>query len=81
MQVLEALAWVLHLHVLEQEYLLGLAAARPKAQRRRKPERVPARLPVERTVPDSRARHDVRGLEGGTIGQDARSNVPLEPGA
>ena len=29
---------------LEQEYLLGLAAPRPKQQRRRKPERVPPRL-------------------------------------
>jgi transcriptional regulator with XRE-family HTH domain len=43
-QVLESLARVLHLDELEQEYLLGLAAPRPRAQRRRKPERVPARL-------------------------------------
>jgi MmyB-like transcription regulator ligand binding domain len=28
----------------EQEYLLSLAAPRPRQQRRRKPERVPARL-------------------------------------
>src|ERR1700721_910201 len=43
-QVLESLARVLHLDELEQEYLLGLAAPRPKRQRRRKPERVPPRL-------------------------------------
>jgi transcriptional regulator with XRE-family HTH domain len=43
-QVLESLARVLRLDELEQEYLLGLAAPRPRAQRRRKPERVPARL-------------------------------------
>jgi transcriptional regulator with XRE-family HTH domain len=43
-QVLESLARVLHLDELEQEYLLGLAAPRPKSPRRRKPERVPARL-------------------------------------
>src|ERR1700735_206150 len=43
-QVLESLARVLHLDELEQEYLLGLAAPRPKQKRRRKPERVPARL-------------------------------------
>ena len=43
-QVLQALARVLHLDELEQEYLLGLAAVRPKPRRRRKPERVPARL-------------------------------------
>ncbi|MCX4091705.1 helix-turn-helix domain-containing protein [Nocardia sp. alder85J] len=43
-QVLESLARVLHLDELEQEYLLGLAAARPRRQRRSKPERVPARL-------------------------------------
>ncbi|GLX04729.1 helix-turn-helix transcriptional regulator [Microbispora sp. NBRC 16548] len=43
-QVLESLARVLRLDELEEEYLLGLAAARPKPQRRRKPERVPARL-------------------------------------
>ena len=43
-QVLESLARVLHLDELEQEYLLGLAAPRPRPQRRRNPERVPARL-------------------------------------
>jgi transcriptional regulator with XRE-family HTH domain len=43
-QVLESLARVLRLDELEQEYLLGLAAPRPRTQRRRKPERVPARL-------------------------------------
>jgi transcriptional regulator with XRE-family HTH domain len=43
-QVLESLARVLHLDELETEYLLGLAAARPRPQRRPKPERVPARL-------------------------------------
>jgi len=43
-QVLESLARVLRLDDLEQEYLLGLAAARPRARRRLKPERVPARL-------------------------------------
>ncbi|MFC7386258.1 helix-turn-helix domain-containing protein [Sphaerisporangium rhizosphaerae] len=43
-QVLESLARVLHLDELEQEYLLGLAASRPRPRRRRKPERVPARL-------------------------------------
>ncbi|MFD7713603.1 helix-turn-helix domain-containing protein [Streptomyces sp. NPDC059785] len=43
-QVLEALARVLRLDELEQEYLLGLAAPRPKPRRRRRPERVPARL-------------------------------------
>jgi transcriptional regulator with XRE-family HTH domain len=43
-QVLESLARVLYLDEFEQEYLLGLAAARPRARRRRKPERVPARL-------------------------------------
>jgi transcriptional regulator with XRE-family HTH domain len=43
-QVLESLARVLHLDELEQEYLLGLATSRPRPQRRRKPERVPARL-------------------------------------
>src|ERR1700685_3874946 len=36
-QVLESLARVLHLDELEQEYLLGLAAPRPRRQRRRKP--------------------------------------------
>jgi MmyB-like transcription regulator ligand binding domain/Type III restriction enzyme, res subunit len=43
-QVLESLARVLHLDELEQEYLLGLAAPRPRRQRRRKSERVPPRL-------------------------------------
>jgi transcriptional regulator with XRE-family HTH domain len=43
-QVLESLARVLHLDELEREYLLGLTAARPGPRRRRKPERVPARL-------------------------------------
>ena len=43
-QVLQSLARVLCLDELEQEYLLGLAAPRPRQQRRRKPERVPARL-------------------------------------
>src|ERR1700749_461988 len=43
-QGLESLARVLHLDELEQEYLLGLAASRPGPRRRRKPERVPARL-------------------------------------
>jgi len=43
-QVLESLARVLQLDDVEQEFLLGLAAARPRAPRRRKTERVPARL-------------------------------------
>jgi transcriptional regulator with XRE-family HTH domain len=43
-QVLASLARVLRLDELEEEYLLGLAAARPERKRRRKPERVPARL-------------------------------------
>jgi transcriptional regulator with XRE-family HTH domain len=43
-QVLESLARVLHLDELEQEYLLGLAALRPRRRQRQKPERVPARL-------------------------------------
>jgi transcriptional regulator with XRE-family HTH domain len=43
-QVLESLARVLRLDDVEQEYLLGLAAARPRPRRRPKPERVPARL-------------------------------------
>jgi transcriptional regulator with XRE-family HTH domain len=43
-QVLESLARVLRLDELEQEYLLGLAATRPRPRRRRRPERVPARL-------------------------------------
>jgi transcriptional regulator with XRE-family HTH domain len=44
LQVIQSLARVLHLDDLEQEYLLGLAASRPRPPRRRKPERVPARL-------------------------------------
>ena len=44
LQVLESLARVLRLDEVEQEYLLSLTAARPRPQRRRKPERVPARL-------------------------------------
>ncbi|MFC1411839.1 helix-turn-helix domain-containing protein [Streptacidiphilus sp. N1-12] len=44
-QVLESLARVLRLDEVEQDFLLGLAASRPRTQRRqRKPERVPARL-------------------------------------
>jgi transcriptional regulator with XRE-family HTH domain len=43
-QVLESLARALHLDELEQEYLLSLASPRPRSQRRRQPERVPARL-------------------------------------
>lgn len=43
-QVLGSLARVLRLDDLEQEYLLGLTAARPRPPRRRRPERVPARL-------------------------------------
>jgi transcriptional regulator with XRE-family HTH domain len=43
-QVLASLARVLHLDELEQEYLLGLAAQRPRTRRRRTAERVPARL-------------------------------------
>jgi transcriptional regulator with XRE-family HTH domain len=43
-QVLESLARVLHLDDIEQDYLLGLAAPRPRTPRRRKPERVPPRL-------------------------------------
>src|ERR1700722_13766468 len=44
-QVLEALARALHLDEIEQDYVLGLAAPRPRPQRRRqKPERVPPRL-------------------------------------
>jgi hypothetical protein len=42
--VLASLARVLRLDELEEEYLLGLAASRPRRRRRRKPERVPARL-------------------------------------
>ncbi|WAP60318.1 helix-turn-helix domain-containing protein [Streptomyces sp. S465] len=43
-QVLASLARVLRLDELAQEYLLGLAASRPRPRRRRKPERVPPRL-------------------------------------
>src|SRR5579884_1283728 len=43
-QVLESLARVLRLDELEQEYLLGLTASRPRPRRRPKPEKVPARL-------------------------------------
>ncbi|MFI1002393.1 helix-turn-helix domain-containing protein [Streptomyces galbus] len=43
-QVLEALARVLRLDDTERTYLLGLSAARPRAARRRRPERVPDRL-------------------------------------
>jgi transcriptional regulator with XRE-family HTH domain len=43
-QVLEALARVLLLDEVEQRYLLGLTAPRPRRQPRRRPERVPARL-------------------------------------
>ncbi|MFG2072551.1 helix-turn-helix domain-containing protein [Nonomuraea maritima] len=43
-QVLESLARVLRLDDVERTYLLGLAAALPRAPRRRRPEHVPARL-------------------------------------
>ncbi|MFK0136530.1 helix-turn-helix transcriptional regulator [Streptomyces murinus] len=43
-QVLESLARVLRLDDIERTYLLGLAAARPRAPRRRRPEHVPARV-------------------------------------
>jgi transcriptional regulator with XRE-family HTH domain len=45
-QVLESLARVLRLDEVEQDFLLGLAASRPKPRRRPrpKPEQVPARL-------------------------------------
>jgi transcriptional regulator with XRE-family HTH domain len=43
-QVLQSLARVLHLDELEQDYLLGLVASNARPQRRRMPERVPARL-------------------------------------
>lgn len=43
-QVLESLARVLQLDEVEQDFLLGLAGARPKTHPHRKPERVPARL-------------------------------------
>ncbi|MGA5580138.1 helix-turn-helix transcriptional regulator [Streptomyces thermodiastaticus] len=42
-QVLEALARVLQLDDVERTYLLGLASARPRAPRRKRPEHVPAR--------------------------------------
>jgi hypothetical protein len=43
-QVLQSLARMLRLDQLEQEYLRGLAAPRPRPQRRRKREHVPERL-------------------------------------
>jgi transcriptional regulator with XRE-family HTH domain len=43
-QVLSSLARVLRLDDVERTYLLGLAAARPRASRAGRPERVPARL-------------------------------------
>ncbi|MFJ1751424.1 helix-turn-helix transcriptional regulator [Kitasatospora sp. NPDC088134] len=43
-QVLASLARVLHLDDIERTYLLGLAAARPRTPRRRRPEQVPARV-------------------------------------
>jgi transcriptional regulator with XRE-family HTH domain len=43
-QVLESLARVLRLDEVEQDFLLSLAASRPRPRPRRKPERVPARL-------------------------------------
>lgn len=43
-QVLEALARVLRLDGVERTYPLGLAAARPRAPRRKRPEHVPARV-------------------------------------
>ncbi|MFJ3440653.1 helix-turn-helix transcriptional regulator [Streptomyces sp. NPDC086081] len=43
-QVLEALARVLRLDEVERTYLLGLAAGRPRAPRRKRPEHVPARV-------------------------------------
>ncbi|WP_236792295.1 helix-turn-helix domain-containing protein [Amycolatopsis sp. GM8] len=43
-QVLASLGRVLHLDEFEQEYLLSLAAPRPRPKRRAKPERVLARL-------------------------------------
>src|ERR1700683_1626367 len=43
-QVLESRARLVDLDELEQEYLLSLAAPRPRTKPRRKPERVPARL-------------------------------------
>src|SRR3954451_4769634 len=43
-QVLESLARVLRLDDVERTYLLGLAAARPRAPRSKRPEHVPARV-------------------------------------
>ncbi|WP_225850495.1 helix-turn-helix transcriptional regulator [Streptomyces sp. HPF1205] len=43
-QVLESLARVLRLDEIERTYLLGLASARPRAPRRKRPEHVPARV-------------------------------------
>lgn len=43
-QVLESLARVLHLDDVESAYLKGLASPRPSTRRRRRVERVPARL-------------------------------------
>jgi transcriptional regulator with XRE-family HTH domain len=43
-QVLEALARVLQLDDVETSYLMGLGTAKPSARRRRRVERVPARL-------------------------------------
>ncbi|MCD5354286.1 helix-turn-helix domain-containing protein [Kineosporia mesophila] len=43
-QVLQALARVLGLDDVEEQYLLGLTASRPKPRRRPAPERVPQRL-------------------------------------
>ncbi len=43
-QVLESLARVLLLDDVERTYLLGLAAARPRVPRRKRPEHVPARV-------------------------------------
>lgn len=43
-QVLDSLARVLRLDDVEQDYLLGLVAPRPRARRRKPLERVPARL-------------------------------------
>ncbi|MEU5993049.1 helix-turn-helix transcriptional regulator [Spirillospora sp. NPDC047418] len=44
LQVLESLARVLQLDDVERTYLLGLAAVRARAPRRKRPERVPARV-------------------------------------
>lgn len=43
-QVLESLARVLQLDDIEQAYLLGLTATRPRTPRRKRPEHVPARV-------------------------------------